>query len=833
MKLGTKLLTVFLCVGVIPFATISYISQHKTGNAITELVSSRLQTVLDIKQCQMRQFIKTMNNGMDILSSSPNTKQAMETLDAAFLAEGGKAEGFIWAAAAEEYGNVFAGTKKVAEYDDIVLINLKGDVIYTVNGDKDLGTNVTKNGMRQTPLGEAYAHAMENNSWFADFDEYAPAGNGHKAFMAHVVKRDEQLLGVVAVRISLNRLNAIMHGRSGLGETGRVFLVSDDLHMLTSPTNGDLTDAEHELEGIKVDTGPVKAAFAGKSGLNLAQDYLGENVLAAYAPVAIGGHVWALIAEIHETEAFADLTALEKSIGIMAIIGIAGILLVAFLVSRAISKPLVKGAAFAHAVANGDLSGTLEVNRKDEVGQICQSLVEIPRTLQQAREEFARVVSDIDSGKLLSRCEVDTFKGAYKELLEGANSIAEELLGYIDSMPAIFMTMDNDHTVSYLNRPGTKLLGRSMHDIVGRRCYDLFHTEDCQTAQCACGHAMRSQSAQHSDTIARPGEAPMDIKYIGMPNIDRNGQVIGAYEIIIDQTEAMTMQRKIQELVVESNRISDKVEDANEELSRQIESSRNDVKLQQERAQEAATAMGQMSAAVLDITRNAANAAQNAENSKERAQHGADVVRQAAAAVAQVQVLATDLSASISGLGETAEGIGRIVEVISDIADQTNLLALNAAIEAARAGEAGRGFAVVADEVRKLAEKTMNATLEVRNAIQAIQTEVVKSVEVTGKASEAVALSTSLTAKSGEALEEIVEVSRNTFDQVRDIATASEQQSAAMEQIEAFTTEISRISASTFNSMEQSLEAMDAHTVLSQELNMRIEQMQDQAVAER
>jgi len=835
MKLGTKLLIVFLCVGVIPFATISYVSQHKTRETINDLVSSRLQTVLKIKQSQVMQFIKAKENSIDILRKSPNTQQAMETLDAAFLAEGGKTEGFIWNTAADEYENVFATTKEFAGYDDVVLINLDGNVIYTANRGDDLGVNVTQKGMHKSPLGEAFKSAMEsdNNVGFVDFAPYAPADNEHKAFMSKQVKRDGQPLGVVVARISLGKLNAVMHDLSGLGETGRIFIASADRHMLTKSTNDETTSTTHNPEEITVDTASVHAAFAGKAGLMLTEDHLGESVLSAYTPLTIGNNVWALIAEIHEAEAFSDLVALEKSIAILGIIGVVGILIVAFLVARAIARPLVKGAAFARAVASGDLSSTLDIHRKDEVGQICRSLAEIPHIIQQVQEEFSRVVSDIDKGKLLSRCEDDKFKGAYAELLAGANSIAEELLGYIDSMPAVFMTMDNDHAVTYLNKPGTKLLGRDLNDIVGQRCYDLFHADDCQTDQCACAYAMRTCTAHHSETLARPGDAEIDIKYIGVPNIDRDGKVIGAYEIIIDQSETMAIQRKIQNLVLESNRISGKVHNANEELVHQFESSRSDVKDQQERAQEIATAMGQMGAAVLDITKNAANAALNAEDSKKRGQHGANVVRQTADAVAQVQELASNLTESVTGLGNTAEGISRIVEMISDIADQTNLLALNAAIEAARAGDAGRGFAVVADEVRKLAEKTMVATMEVRTAIQAIQTEVVKSVEITGKASEAVALSTSLTEKSGEALKQIVEVSVETFDQIRDIATASEQQSVAMEQIEMFTNESSLSSTSTYNSIEKSLQTMKAHAHLSQELNMRIAQMQDKKVAER
>src|SRR5208337_2578761 len=124
-----------------------------------------------------------------------------------------------------------------------------------------------------------------------------------------------------------------------------------------------------------------------------------------------------------------------------------------------------------------------------------------------------------------------------------------------------------------------------------------------------------------------------------------------------------------------------------------------------------------------------------------------------------------------------------IVSVITDIADQTNLLALNAAIEAARAGDQGRGFAVVADEVRKLAERTSRATGEIAGKISGIQLKAGASVEAMGKSRKDAEGGVSLAEEAGKALVEIVGATQKAMDMIQRIAAATEEQSAASEEI--------------------------------------------------
>ncbi len=250
------------------------------------------------------------------------------------------------------------------------------------------------------------------------------------------------------------------------------------------------------------------------------------------------------------------------------------------------------------------------------------------------------------------------------------------------------------------------------------------------------------------------------------------------------------------------------VSSASEQLSAQVEQSERGSQEQAARVGETATAMEEMNATVLEVAKNAGETADVSESAKQKAQVGADIVQQVIGGMGRISKSSVELRNDMADLSNKAASIGTIMNVISDIADQTNLLALNAAIEAARAGEAGRGFAVVADEVRKLAEKTMKATSEVGEAIQGIQQGTAKNVSNVEGTATIVNEVMDLASRSGEALGEIVTLVDHASDQVRAIATASEEQSATSEEINRAVEDISRISSETAEAMRQSGEAV-------------------------
>ena len=261
------------------------------------------------------------------------------------------------------------------------------------------------------------------------------------------------------------------------------------------------------------------------------------------------------------------------------------------------------------------------------------------------------------------------------------------------------------------------------------------------------------------------------------------------------------------------------------ELSDNIAHAENGATTQAARTTEAATAVEQMNCTVIEVAKNASATADLATGMRQRAAQGAEVVFQSVQAIGNVQQDALVLKDEMTRLAGHAKAISQIMGVISDIADQTNLLALNAAIEAARAGDAGRGFAVVADEVRKLAEKTMSSTSDVGNAIGAIQKSVDSSIHQVDVTASNVESATALSQKSGEALREIVEMVDLTVDQVRGIATSSEEQSAATESITQTVTQVSSIAAETATIMHTSSRAVAALADEAKNLNKMVAEL--------
>ncbi|MES2367452.1 MAG: methyl-accepting chemotaxis protein [Pseudomonadota bacterium] len=193
--------------------------------------------------------------------------------------------------------------------------------------------------------------------------------------------------------------------------------------------------------------------------------------------------------------------------------------------------------------------------------------------------------------------------------------------------------------------------------------------------------------------------------------------------------------------------------------SRQIASGNADLSA---RTESQASSLEETASSMEELT---STVKQNAEH----ARHANQLVGSTAGIAANGGQLVGQVVTTMASIKSSSRKIADIIGVIDGIAFQTNILALNAAVEAARAGEQGRGFAVVAAEVRNLAQRSAGAAKEIKTLIS----DSVEQVDVGSK----------LVDEAGEAMDDIVTSVELVVDIISGIATASQEQSSGIEQV--------------------------------------------------
>jgi methyl-accepting chemotaxis protein len=201
-----------------------------------------------------------------------------------------------------------------------------------------------------------------------------------------------------------------------------------------------------------------------------------------------------------------------------------------------------------------------------------------------------------------------------------------------------------------------------------------------------------------------------------------------------------------------------------------------------EGASEQASSLEEISASLEEM---ASRTQQNADHTRE----ASTLSETSKTAADRAQDEMGQMSRAMGAIKESSSEVGKIIRVIDEIAFQTNLLALNAAVEAARAGEAGKGFAVVADEVRTLAQRSAEAA---RNTSAMIE-------EATRRADTGVDLSQRVVA----VLEQIVDSAGKVHTILSDIASATGEQAAGIEQINTGVAQLDQVTQSTAGNSEE------------------------------
>ena len=452
-------------------------------------------------------------------------------------------------------------------------------------------------------------------------------------------------------------------------------------------------------------------------------------------------------------------------------LGLAGACLVlgialCVLAVRAITGPLARANEVAQAIAGGNFDNDIDAEGRDETSQLLASLKSMQSVLLENELNAKGQIAAIHKAQAVCEYELDgrvrdanaNHLALYgRRLQDLVGRTPRELGGMSGQTPA-----ELERTWEQLRRGDTvtgefKRAGRDGHELhvhatfspildLAGRPYKVVEYQTDVTAQVRMREALDAAVAEARAVAqaATQGDLTGRISMQG-----KTGQIEALSASINSVLEGMmSLVARIKETAESVNNGAQEISKGNLHLSQRTEESAASL-------EQTAASMEEMTSTVKTTAGNAAQAQQLALAAREHATRGGTVVGSAISAMSEINT--------------ASHRIADIIGVIDEIAFQTNLLALNAAVEAARAGEQGRGFAVVASEVRSLAGRSATAAKE----IKALIVDSVAKVES----------GTRLVDETGKALAEIGDAVRTVNDVVAEIAAASREQAAGIEQV--------------------------------------------------
>jgi class 3 adenylate cyclase len=323
-------------------------------------------------------------------------------------------DGSAWSAANARFDFYLRGITSRFDYRDALLLDMQGNVVYSVQKGPDLGTNILTGPYRESKLRDAYQKALSSNDvdfvWITDFQPYQPLLDTPTAWVVSPVGMNGKIDGVMALPVPIAKINKIMTANknwqaAGVGAATETYLAGPDNLMrsdsrlfledpkayrrdaIAAGTPPDVVDRAIRLGGTTlvqpVGSAGLRAAQRGETGVVGAIDYTGNKELEAYAPLDVPNSDlhWSILATRDDSNAFARLGRFSKRLAI-AVSGMIFVICVAsMLVAQTAVRPIRRLDEGTRKISSGDYDINIPVTSRDEISDLTAAFNEMSRNL--------------------------------------------------------------------------------------------------------------------------------------------------------------------------------------------------------------------------------------------------------------------------------------------------------------------------------------------------------------------------------------------------------------------------------------------------------------------
>ncbi|MEO5334826.1 MAG: ATP-binding protein, partial [Magnetococcus sp. YQC-5] len=380
VSLRSKLILLFLLLGLLPLIVSEWITSQKFSESMLKQSFSQMEAIQRSKKIQVEAHFTRRKLDLGMLAIDHDTVVAMQHFKQIFddFNKGAKIiGGKVWEKSLDpKIIKWLDNYVKKYRYYDICFFDMEGNLIYSTAREVDLGQNVITGPLKTSSLHDLFMRAQHGDA-IQDFEAYGPSNDQQTAFMGTPVRHEDQTIGVLVLQLSPQEINPIMSERNGMGQTGETYLAGKHKGVIAYRSNRIIEEGKI---GQPVQTPYIEKALAGFKGTEITPGVTGELHLISYFPLEIPGLNWAVIGAISLDEVEAPIYENNQTILLLGCMMAVLVIGVAFVVSKVIVDALQKINGAARQIAGGTLSARVDVSGTDEIGQLARVFNQMAQT---------------------------------------------------------------------------------------------------------------------------------------------------------------------------------------------------------------------------------------------------------------------------------------------------------------------------------------------------------------------------------------------------------------------------------------------------------------------